>query len=483
MKKAYFPILICFLLLTLKSQAQQDMTIYPMQIIPQSNYSNPALVPTANFHISMLPGLSSIYVEGGHTGFNAHQFINITANDSVEVNLQKLIDQMGKNNYINLNTSIELISFGFKLKEKHYFNFALSNKMYAHASYPKDLINFAHKGNGAFFDETLQFSKMGINAAHYNELMLGYSMQYDDKWTFGAHLKILQGLSNVWTKRADVTLLTQEDHFFITATSDIDAYASLPSEVWEEDTTNTSKDFGPGQYLGNFKNMGAAIDLGVTYKFDDKWTFGASMIDLGFFRWKGDGNRNFKSVDSEGNFTFEGIDITDFIKAKDTTGAQSTLENLMDSIVDIFQIDTLYGAYTSPLNTRFYLSATYQLTPKDQLSGLIRMHLYNRAVHPALTLGYMRKFGNILSLSGTYTMASRKYFNLGLGIAANFGPVQFYLTTDNLISPLVHNKYTWSENNELQSLTVPRNTKFMNVHFGFNFIFGYKATKVNAPIL
>ena len=155
----------------------------------------------------------------------------------------------------------------------------------------------------------------------------------------------------------------------------------------------------------------------------------------------------------------------------------------MDSIVDIFQIDTLYGAYTSPLNTRFYLSATYQLTPKDQLSGLIRMHLYNRAVHPALTLGYMRKFGNILSLSGTYTMASRKYFNLGLGIAANFGPVQFYLTTDNLISPLVHNKYTWSENNELQSLTVPRNTKFMNVHFGFNFIFGYKATKVNAPIL
>jgi hypothetical protein len=483
MKKAYFPILICLIALTFKSRAQQDMTIYPMQIIPQSNYSNPALIPVPKFHISMLPALSSIYIDGGHTGFNAHHFISISPGDSVEVNLQELIDQMGAYNYVNFNTSLELLSFGFKLKEKHYFNFAVSNKMYARFCYPKDLFNFIYKGNGAFFDETLKFSRMGINAAHYNEIMLGYSMIWDDKWTFGAHLKILQGLSNVWMRRADITLMTEEEHFFITATSDIDAYASLPSQVWEEeDSTGESEDFNPGQYFANFKNMGAAIDLGATYKYNDQWTFGASVIDLGFFRWNSDGNRNFKSINSDGSFTFEGIDITEFLQEQDTTGAQSKLDNLLDSIADIFQIDTLYGAYTSPLNTRFYFSGTYQLTPKDQFSGLVRLHLYNRAVHPALTLGYMRKFGNILSLSGTYTMASRKYFNLGFGMAANFGPVQLYLTTDNLISPVVFNKYYWSEDNELQSLTVPRNTKFMNVHLGFNLIFGYKPPKESSPI-
>jgi hypothetical protein len=476
----YLLTLIAILLFTGVS-AQQDMTIYHMQAIPQSNYSNPALMPNLKWHIGF-PALSSIYVDAGHTGFNAHQFMKISTGDTVEVNLQQLIDKMGRYNYVNLNTAIELLSFGFKIKDKHYINFSAHNKLYVRFCYPKDFFNFLHKGNGAFFDETLEFKKMGINAAHYNEYMFGYTMKYDDRWTFGAHLKVLQGLSNVYMKRSDITLNTQEEHFFITATSNMDIYASLPEEAWDEDTTGTQEDFDPAKYITNFSNMGIGLDLGATYKMNDKLTLGASVIDLGMFRWKS-GTRNFKSVDSEGSFTFEGIDITDFLSQRDTTGASSTLDNLVDSIVGIFQIDTLYDAYYSPLNTRIYLSGAYELTPKDQLSALVRLHLYNRAVHPAMTLGYMRKFGNILSLSGTYTMASRKYFNLGFGMAANLGPVQLYVTADNIISPAVYNKYYWTEDQELQSLTLPRNTKFMNVHFGMNLVFGYKPPKESAPII
>lgn len=475
-------ILGVLLLSGLFSQAQQDMNIYHIQAIPQSNYSNPAIIPAPKLHFSLLPGLSSIYVSGGHTGFNAHHFISITPDDSIVFNISDLIDKMGTYNYLNVNTSIELLSFGFRLKEKHYFNFSASNKMFARFCYPKDMMNFIYRGNGAFFDETLKFKRLGINAAHYNEFMFGYTMKYNDKWTFGAHLKILQGLANVYMKKADITLLTEEEHFFITATSDIDVYASLPEQVWEEeDSTNTGEDFDPIQYITNFSNLGIGLDLGATYKYNDKLTLGASVIDLGFFNWK-TGTRNFKSVNSDGSFTFEGLDITEFINQQDTSGTGAKLDNLLDSIVDIFQIDTIYDSYMSPLNTQFYFSGNYQLTKKDQFNALLRLHLYNRSIHPAISLGYIRKFGHILSLSANYSMTSRKYFNLGFGMAANLGPVQLYVTTDNIISPFVYNKYYWSEDNELQSLTVPRNTKFMNVHFGMNLVFGYKPPKENVSI-
>lgn len=472
---------LAILFSTLLLPGQQDMTIYQMQAIPQSNYSNPAMIPNPSWHIGF-PMLSSVYIDAGHTGFNAHHFMSIATGDSVEVNPEDLIDRMRKYNYVNLNNSLELLSFGFKIKDKHYINFAVSNKFYMRFCYPKELFEFIHKGNGAFLDETLSFSNLGVNMAHYNELMLGYSMKYNDKLTFGTHIKILQGLSNIYMKKTNITLLTEEEHFFITGTSDIDLYASLPESAWDEDSTDNSNDFEFQDYIFNSSNIGAAIDLGATYKFDDRLTLGLSVIDLGFIKWNS-GTRNFKSTNSEGSFTFEGIDINDFISQGDTTGANNKLENLLDSISEIFSLDTLYTQYKSPLNTRIYLSGALQLTAKDQLSGLLRLHFYNQSVHPAFTLGYMRKIGEILSLSATYTMANRKYFNLGLGMAANLGPFQLYVTTDNLISPFVYNKYHWTEDNELKKLTVPRNTKLLNVHFGINFVFGYRTPEESKPIL
>lgn len=474
MKKLQKIFIILALIVSAKAGAQQDMTIYNLQAVPQSNYSNPAIFPTPKWHIGF-PGLSSVYFDAGHTGFNAHQFMSIATGDSVEINLDDLISSMGKYNYINFNSAIELLSFGFKIKDKHYINFALSNKAYMRACYPKELFEFIHQGNGAFFDETLVFDRMGINAAHYNELMLGYATEYNDKWTFGAHLKILQGLSNVYMKKSKVTLFTEEENFFITATSDIDVYASMQESIWDGDSMEFSN------YMNNFSNLGIAVDLGANYRFSEKLTLGISVVDLGYIKWK-TGTRNFKSVNPNGTFTFEGIDISEFLDQGDTTGANSKFDNLLDSIVDIFQIDTLNDSYSSPFNTRIYLSGSYQFTPKDQVGALLRLHFYNQAVHPAFTLGYVRKFGHILSLSATYTMAARKYFNLGVGLAANLGPVQIYATTDNIISPLVYNKYYWTEDNEQQSLTMPRNTKFLNVHFGINFVFGYKPPKENISI-
>lgn len=476
-----FKSFLFFLILTITKfnlQAQQDLTIYHMNSIPQSNYSNPSIIPQPRFHISMLPMLSSIYLNFGHTGFNARHIMSTTPDDSVSFNLDKFIKSLAKYNHILFNTSIEIISFGFQIKKKHYFNLALNHKFNSRVTYAKDFIRFLYYGNGAYLDERLEFSRMGFNMLHYNELMLGYAIKWNNKWTFGAHLKFLQGLSNIWFRRSDITLLTESDLFFITATSNIDVYASLPESVWEDDTTNNQGDFTAADYLFNFKNKGFALDLGATYILNDKITLSASIVDLGLIRFTGSGNRNFKSTNTDASFTFEGIDITSFLS--DTT--QEKLKMLIDSIVNIFKIDTIIKNYSTTLNTHLYLAGVYKYTAKDYFNVLLRLHYYSRSIHPAFTLSYKRTIGHWFAVTASYTMINRKFFNIGAGFSINGGPLQFYLLTDNLISPLFYNKYYWTQNEEIKSLTLPSNLKYLNLHFGLNLVFGYRPPKEVVPI-
>ena len=105
----------------------------------------------------------------------------------------------------------------------------------------------------------------------------------------------------------------------------------------------------------------------------------------------------------------------------------------------------------------------------------------------------MHKFGNIWHVTGSYSIINRNYANIGLGMSLKLAAFQFYVLTDNVLGPLIWNKYSWTEekkdNNgivtsiEPQSVTIPRNLKYMNFHFGMNFVFGCKPKKDFVPII
>jgi len=86
-----------------------------------------------------------------------------------------------------------------------------------------------------------------------------------------------------------------------------------------------------------------------------------------------------------------------------------------------------------------------------------------------------------LSLTANYNYTSRKN-SLGFGLVSNLGPVQLYLTTDNILFPVFLNQYSFeNDKGEMKTLKLPSNTKYMNFHFGLNFIFGYKNKTVELP--
>lgn len=455
-----FVALVAFFMIN-RAIAQNDLTIYPMQSIPQSNYNNPALVPDCKLHIGILPigipVLSSLYFGVGNSGFAYNHAVKFHKADSSwsELDLGNVIDKMTKKNYLTNKIQMELFSFGMKIKRTHYISVGLYEKTSLRIGYPKDLISMAWYGNSQFIGKEASFDGLGLDFTHYRELALGYSNMIDDKWTIGGRAKLLFGEGTFWTERTKATLAIHEDYYDFTANSGMDINVAASDDLirFIEDTTG-DLDFSVNNYLLNTKNMGAALDFGVSYRLNDRFSFGASVIDLGAIRWTG-GARNYRSPDT--TFVFEGLDLNSWLHKDDSTSNEEVFQQLLDSVVSIYQLDTTYEKFWQPLNPVIFVSAFYTPSAKDKISLLARLEIFKGSVHPAFTLGYYRKFGKALSIAINYSYNNRSWLNVGFGAALKVGPFQFFLTTDNVLSGIM-----------------PYAIRNVNFHFGANLVFYQK---------
>ena len=64
----------------------------------------------------------------------------------------------------------------------------------------------------------------------------------------------------------------------------------------------------------NRGNVGLGLDFGLIYKYSDKITLSASLLDLALVRWKTDLN----NVRGEGDFEYAGTDLNQGIDHRDS---------------------------------------------------------------------------------------------------------------------------------------------------------------------
>ncbi|MES2836825.1 MAG: DUF5723 family protein [Bacteroidota bacterium] len=441
--KKYIHTIILFFVTTFSAFAQESMTLYNMQSIPQSNYLNPANMPLSKVNIG-LPGISSNYFSVNNNGFRYSDMVKKRDDDSLYFDVEDWLSKLKKNNDLNVNSQIDLFSLGIKVK-KHYFSLNLTEKLNFRFRYPKDFFNFVVLGNGAFLDQTLNFN-FGVEAMHYRELGLNYSQQVNDKLSVGGRLKVLYGYENVHTKQSDITLYTDPSYFDITASSNINIQTSGID-------TSSFSDLEVKNYLQKKKNRGAAIDLGANYKLNDKLSFSASLLDVGAINWKTD-NVNYVNKNANASFTFTGVDFNTFIN--DTINWETAGEKLTDSIVGTFQIESKRGvAYKTWLPMQMYLNANYHLNVKNKVSATLYNQFYDKAPHPAASIAFTTRAGRWASASVSYTAAHRSFNNIGFGFSLNLGPVQLYTVADNVFA-----------------LIKPQHTKNFNVRMALNLTFG-----------
>jgi hypothetical protein len=377
--------------------------------------------------------------------------------DQIYFDKESIINSMDDVGVISFELYQALGRVGYRYKA-HGFHFSMAKVASTNLSLEKNFLKFLLYGNGSedFLGQEVTFDKTGISASLYHEFGFGYSYEINNDLTVGVKLKYLNGAANIWTEKAMMKIYTEDQtNYSITASTDLILHTASGYGEFDSIEFDNINQFLWFQF---FNNHGFGGDLGVKYFPVKKLKLSASIIDLGFIRWKTHIN-TYQSVYPGKEFVFEGLDISDLI----TDGTFSDSIALADTLDEHFRIETIHDNYTSYLTPKFYAGAAYQLTRNDQVGLLFKSKFPEYKVIPSITLNYRRCFGEVLTLFANYTF--QKQFNtLGFGLSVKAGPVNIYAFNDMV-----------------DALFTPTSAYGYNIQFGINLIFGNPDEAFRAP--
>ncbi len=433
MKKTLITLSLIFSVLF--SHAQQGLTIYNMDVIGQSIQVNPSLMPENGGYIG-IPALSSTNVLFTNSGFTWRDLHYKRNDDSIMIDINNAVSKLPEKNYISFSARSTIMEGGFKLRN-NYFSLNVTEKAFMNFTFPKELMQLLLQGNGAFIGQEIDLRKLSFDATHYREYGIGWTRALSKKVTMGGRVKYLYGMENFSTSKSNLSFYTAPDDYSLELTSGY--------------TVNTSSG-GGGNYMFGLKNTGFAFDLGITYFYTERWKFNASIVDFGSISWK----NNVKNyVTADGSYSFNGIDLNEFM-----SDSSSSIDNVTDSLSNSFEPTENSDPYKTNIPTHVAFNVSYMLDSKMSATGLLHATIFRETVQPTFTVALNRRLTNNFSASINYSMINHHINNIGAGLALSAGAFQFYMLSDNwlgTINPLSHHT--------------------MNIHFGFNLIFGKQKTK------
>lgn len=453
MKKIY--IILIASILSINTFAQQSNTMYFMQKTPQTSLLNPASTPGCNFYIggaivNATPVFGQVFLpialDFTSTSFDYSTIIHkgtISYKDSLIVDLKGFVDGLKDYNYLTFNMNVDLFAIGFKVKDMT-FTLNATEKIDFKLGYSGDMFRIPFYGNGHpdVIGRDANFG-FGIDAVHYREFAVGVSKPINDKLTVGLKAKALFGMANVSTKVNDYMWNTAEDNFDYTFSSESEINSSLPflEYIYNDTTGNidsveSAQNFSIQNYMVNFKNKGVGVDLGATYKLNDKVTLSASLIDLGFISWK----NNPYSIVNSGEFSFTGIDIAKEFLSKDTANNNSIGDSFLDSLSKNFSIKDTNLSYKTYLTPKLYIGGTFQLTEKINVGALARVEFMKKRISPSLTVSINTQFTKWFGLTGSYSIMNNTFTNAGLGMSIKMGPWKMFVINDNVLGMILPHK-------------------------------------------
>jgi hypothetical protein len=442
----------------------QDKTQYLLREVPQTIALNPAITYDCRSYIE-LPVVSKIGAFYRNNGFSYNQVFEggtgITG-DSISVNVSGLADALGNRNHLRSGTDVNLLGFGLPYQD-WFFSFNISNRTSSRLTFNRDIID-ARDGNwdiSADLPREINIKGTGIHFLNFTKFSAGAGYNIYPGLSVGARVNFVMGSAHLQTRRSNISLLTQESPIQLTGFSDLLVRGSLPvnlgvnSEGYVtsiESNINSIYDIPP--YLFSW-NPGMSIDAGVIYQYTEKLTLSASIVDLGFIRWR----QNISVASQEEEFVFQGFDLNNYLQ----TGTDTDfLQALRDSINSSFQLSGSSSPYTAMLPVRVFAAADYQWNKNIWIGGVFEGEVLSNRFYPSLTFTAIARPQEWITASLSYSLMDRWLTNLGFSLVLGNGPAQFYFVTDNIPINYVREVET--------GLLWPYRGRTLNARLGVNII-------------
>lgn len=440
---------ICLVFIAICAHAQLDLSTHFMSNISQSNLTNPAKMNEYKITVN----LPSIYAGFYNSSFKPSDVLEKNGN-TLMLDMDKFINGIS-NDGLNFQSNVNVETFGFAFRLKKFqvsLNHGVRVSTFHHI--PKEMLQFAWGGNAQFIDETINIAP-SQNMMMYQEFGLGLAYQVSDKLALGTKLKYLIGSGTYHTSRSMATIYTNPEYYQLTAETDYTINtAGLPESDVEEWEFLNFDNFEPSLF-GN--NKGVAFDFGATFNLTEKLTVQASVLNIGKINWE----EEVYNYSSNGTVNFEGLDFKPILDE-----GELEVDEILDTIANTFEFQTTQNTFSSTLPSTFYLSGNYKIN-KTLTAGALLFAQKNQAeMTPAFAVNIRKDFGNVFSIGTQFATIKGGAHNVGLSTALKLGPVQLYLTSDNIL-PVFN----------------PLNGQNVNLRFGMNLAFNKVTKKEKIEVL
>lgn len=390
----------------------QNLHYFFIDDIYQRSYFNPALNNQNN--ISIASGLGLDFFTSGPslsdlTTKKPSGGLIISAADAI-AKMNDVNDIFGFTSIntldISINTPLLRVSAGHAWKAQ------------AWMEYTRDLAEFVTFGNGAFIGQTMNLSPQ-LDYINYNEVYLGLQRSFGPL-SVGVKIKRLSGVESIRTGNHVIDLTTSEDIYQLTLTSDFELSSSRAFEYTDIENFNLNvENFSFDNFMSD--NGGWAFDVGASLSLGDRLELSLSIVDLGSLDW----NVNPKIYTSKKVQTFDGIDASEYITSEDEFVILDSLEALLD-------LTETNEVFRTTLPAKIYLGGKLKISDLWSVGALIHSNGTGDRRANVLALNTTARLYKFLSVGAMYSIKKGNPANLGLFTSLTIGPVNVFLSTDNI---------------------------------------------------
>ncbi len=405
--------------------AQESFSLYNMNNIAQSQYVNPAFRPSSKVGVSFSPFSNFVSFNVLHSGFALDDILQSRQNsDSLDLTIENALSKMAEVNYFDLDLRNEFFALNITGRRTG-FNFTVNHILHSSFSYPKGLVELLYYGNGnaETIGRRLSFDNLGYNLSSYFEFAFGLNQRIGNRLVIGGKFKYLVGTASVETETSHFGLTTDAKTFDLTVDGQARINTANSAGFFEDSGPNVSSVFSA---LSGVKNNGIAIDLGFTYDLTQKIHLSGSILDLGSIKWQ-ESVENYTIEPFE--FEYNGIDLVRYLE-----DSNKVFDEIIDSLETLTDIKTTNNSYRTALNSRFYLSGSYDVVKMLNLGltwfNSFRSSQYRTSVNVSANL----KLKHWVTMTGNYSIYNYGNSNFGLGVSLRLGAFQVYGMSNSMIA-------------------------------------------------